>query len=328
MTEEILEKCLNFFPLRISITNYCDLSCFFCSNEGIPLCRKNTQNINLSYLKFLIKTLVEKGLKNISITGGEPTLYPKFNELIDFLNKFSFKNLFLHTNGINLDEGTIKKLTNKFTKIAISLHCTDFNDWQRITYGTKEQFNRILNNLEILSEYNKNFLIELKCVPIKGYNDSEKNFKNFLELCNRFQFQFKFLNFEPITCDQIKLAIPIKNINKSLVSIGCLSVREKKKFRGQSRYLPIKKFKYKNVSGVAIEIGCGDPLVCKNCYKSNEIFITPDLKIKPCHIDNYEINLKNFIKQKNDGAVLKSITDSRLFLSKSPGAGFKTWVKF
>jgi GTP 3',8-cyclase len=326
MNEEILNKCLNFFPLRISITDHCNLNCFFCSNEGMPLCCKNTQNINLNSLKFLIKTLAERELKNISITGGEPTLYPKFNELVDFLDKFSFESLFLHTNGINLNNILIKKLAKKFTKIAVSLHSVDFENWQRITHGTKEQFNKILHNLEILSEYNKkNFIVELKYVPIKGFNDSKNNFKNFLKLCNKFQFRFKFLNFEPITHNQIKLAIPVDDIKKSLISIECLRLKKENKFRGQSKYLPIEKFTYKNISGVVIEIGCGNPIACKECYKSNEIFITPELKIKPCHVDNYTIDLKEFIKKKEGRAILEAVINSRLFLSKSPGIGFETW---
>jgi len=320
-----LKKCLDLFPLRISITDYCNLKCFFCSNEGMPLSQKNKIYVDIKQFKYLIKNLVDEGLKNVSITGGEPTIHPEIIEIIESLNRFNFKNLFFHTNGISLNKELLKKLSKKFTKIAVSIHSANFNTWQKMTRGTKVQFKQILSNLRLLSEYNDKFLVELKSIPIKGYNDSEKELKDFLDLCNTFGFKFKFLNFEPIIPEQIKLVIPFKKIKKRLINIGCIADKEEEEFRGQSNYLPIKNFRYKNILGVVIEIGCGEPKVCKECYRANEIFITPELRIKPCHISNHEIDLKSFIKQKNKRAIFKAIIDSRIFLTKSPGAGFQVW---
>lgn len=321
-----LKTCLEFLPLRISVTDYCNLRCFFCSNEGMPLCRKNKKHINLKQLKYLVRILADEGLKNLSITGGEPTLYPHIIELVDFLNQFNFKNLFLHTNGTNLDRSLLKKLSLRFNKIAISVHSFNFNIWQKITSGTERQFRKIMDNLQILTEFNDAFLVELKCVPIRGYNDSEKEFKTFLDFCNVSAFKFKFLNFEPIIDKHIELVIPFSEIEEKLFDIGCRQAGQAKKtFRGQNNYLPIREFKYKNVSGVAIEIGCGDPSVCKECYRSSEIFITPELEIKPCHMNNYQINLVNLIKQKNRQNIFQNIIDSRLFLAESPGAGLEKW---
>jgi len=325
-TENIkLKDCLELFPLRIAVTDHCNLRCFFCSNEGMPILQKNKTHIDTKQLKYFIKVLINKGLKNISITGGEPTMHPKIIEIINFLNQFNLKNLFFHTNGINLNEELLKKLSIKFNKIAISIHSVNFYTWQRITNGTEQQFKEIIYNLGILPKFASNTLVELKYVPIRGYNDSPKEFKDFVEFCNSFGFKFKFLNFEPISPTQIKLAIPLEEIKRCLINIGCQTEKNERSFRGQSNYLPIKKIRYKNISGVIIEIGCGNPKICKECYQSNEIFITPDLKIKPCHINSYQINLKNFIEQKNSPAIFKAIVDSRLFLTQSPGAGFKTW---
>lgn len=320
-----LRDYLSLFPLRISITDHCNLRCFFCSNEGLSLLQKNKLHIDIEQLKYLIKILVDKGLNNISITGGDPTIHPKIFEIINFLNQFKFKNLFFHTNGINLNEKLLKKLSINFNKVAISVHSINFNTWQKMTGGTKTQFKKLIDNLNILSKFKDKFLIELKCVPIKNYNYSEKEFKNFVDLCNKFGFKFKFLNFEPIVYRQTKLMVPLKDVKKLLIKIGCKVNDNKEKFRGQFNYLPIKKFKYKNIFGVVIEIGCGDPEVCKECYHCNEIFITPELKIKPCHMNNFQINLEDFIKQKNKQGIFRAIIDSRLFLTKSPGAGCQVW---
>lgn len=320
-----LKNCLKLLPLRIAITDYCNLGCFFCSNEGMSLWQKNKTHINVDKFKYLINELAKAGLKNISITGGEPTIHPEITEIINFLRKFNFKNLFLHTNGINLNKEILKKLSGNFNKVAVSIHSVKFDTWQKITGGTKEQFKKIIDNLRILSKFTNHLLVEVKYVPLRGYNYSEKELRNFIELCNDFAFKFKILNFEPIIPRHLKLKIPFSEIERCLINIGCQADKNEKQFRGQSKYLPIKKFRYKKTQGVAIKIGCGNPKVCQECYKCNEIFITPEFKIKPCHMHNYQVDLNDFIKQKDKQAIFKAIADSRLFLAQAPGTGGKVW---
>ncbi|MBU4370056.1 hypothetical protein KKG58_04880, partial [Patescibacteria group bacterium] len=69
----------------------------------------------------------------------------------------------------------------------------------------------------------------------------------------------------------------------------------------------------------------GHPDVCKACYKSNEIFITPQLTIKPCHIHSCQFELKEFIIDQNKHKLFKTIIKSRKFLKKKPGLGKVTW---
>lgn len=165
-----IKDCLSNFPLRLSITDYCNLKCFFCSNEGMDLKQKNKNYMDIEFLERLIEILANAGLKKVSITGGEPLLHPNVEYIIDFLKKFHFQELFFHTNGINLTEGLIKKLVKNFTKVAISIHSVNFNTWQKITGGTRKQFNNLLFNLNLLAIFSKDCVIELKFVPISGYN--------------------------------------------------------------------------------------------------------------------------------------------------------------
>jgi len=321
----VLERCLSDFPLRIAITDYCNLRCFFCSNEGMPLCQKNKQHIDFKKLKKLISILTERGLKKISLTGGEPTLHPEIYKIINFLKRFKFKELYLHTNGSLLSRELLEKSVGSFTKIAISVHSVNFASWQKITSGAKQQFDRIMKNIELASSYKNKFLVELKYVPVKGWSDSDTEFSDFLELCSLYKLKFKFLNFEIITKAQEGLSLPFNEVKKKLLSLGCQEKLDEKIFRGQSRYLPIKRLKYKNVFGVAIEIGCGEPKVCEECYLSNEIFLTPQLEIKPCHASNYKIDLNQLIDKKDSQSIFNAIVDSRKFLATAPGLGKKTW---
>jgi len=301
------------------------LRCFFCSNEGLPLSHKNIKHIDTRHLKYLIKLLYSAGLRNISLTRVDPTLHPDLLEIINFINKYKFRSSFFHTNGVGLNKKIIKHLIKGFTKIAVSVYSTHYETWSKMTGGTKIQFKKLISNLNILSTFVKKINVELKLVPIKGYNTSKKEFIDFLEMCDKFGFKFKILNFEPITEEQKNLVVPYRKIKKILIDVGCKERPKKKKFRGQSNYLPINNFSYKKTKGVAIKIGCGDRKICRECFASNEIFISPELKIKPCHMNNYQIDILDFIKTKKNDKVLNMILKSRLFLASMPGAGAKVW---
>ncbi len=325
MASNKIKKILKNIPLRISITDHCNLNCFFCSNEGMDLNLKNTLESNFDNLIYLLKILKKKGLEKISITGGDPTCYTRLKDLLVEINKLDFKKTFFHTNGISLDRDLIIGELKSFDKIAISIHSTNFNEWRKMTGGDKEQFNKIINNLELISKEGYGKKIEIKVVPVKGINSSIESIKETLDFCDKNKFRFKFLIFEPIKDNHKQLVFSLEQMFDLLEEIGASKLTKEDNFRNQKDYLPINKYEYKSIEGVLIEIGCGKKEVCRSCSNSNEIFLTPLLEIKPCHISSYVIPLKKFIEEDNDDEILNKIIESRCFLETSPGESKQYW---
>ena len=68
---------------HISPTAACNLECDYCAYAG----RRKSQSIALGVVQDYIEKLQSRGLKAVTITGGgEPTLYPEINELIEWLH--------------------------------------------------------------------------------------------------------------------------------------------------------------------------------------------------------------------------------------------------
>ena len=320
-----IRKILKEIPLRISITDHCNLNCFFCSNEGMDLSLKNTSETDFKKLVFLLRTLKKAGLEKISITGGDPTCYTKLEDLLKEINDLKFTKSFFHTNGISLNKKLICGELRKFDKIAISIHSLDFQEWKKMTRGKKEQFNKILENLKLISKEGYGDKIEIKIVPIKNINESKDSIKKILDFCEENNFQFKFLIFEPIRKDHDSLVVSLKEISCLLENLGAKQLPKEISFRNQGDYLPINQYKYKSVRGVLIEIGCGKKEVCETCSNSNEIFITPNLEIKPCHISPHTIDLRKTIINEEENGIINSLLMSRCFLKTSPGKDKKYW---
>lgn len=319
-TKQILEN----FPLRLALTNYCNSNCLFCSNEGMPSEYKNNQFAEINSLEWLLKTLIDNGLRSVALTGGEPTLYPDIDRIIRILDDSRVTTKFFHTNGILLNDKIIKILSrSKFTKIAVSVHSFNYKTWKKITGLNQIFFSKQTESLLTLS--GKPFVVEVKHVLVSGINDSEKEIKHTLEVCNKQGFKVKFLNVEPISRDQLNFKRSISKAIAKIDKLGAKDISQVKEFRGQYNYLPITRFTYKNISGVAIDLMCGKKIGCLNCYNSNEMFLTPKLTLKPCHMSPYEIDISQCIQNKDTMCLLQRYKKARDYLKTAPGLNKKYW---
>jgi len=92
--------------------------------------RKINYSIHLDVIKDYILKLKSRGLKAVIITGGgEPTLYPQFNQLVDWLKYDEQLSLAIITNGTMSDK---VKTWDAFSWVRISIN--EFKDWQKRIY--------------------------------------------------------------------------------------------------------------------------------------------------------------------------------------------------
>ena len=135
--------CLNSFktPLYayLQLNTNCNFKCKFCSREKMA-----NRSIDYTDFKYVINILSKVGIKDIYITGGEPLLHPKIDDMIEYAltKKMSISIL---TNGFYIDKHV--ELLKKVACLSVSLH------------GEKETHNRIvgvkcydkiINNINLL----------------------------------------------------------------------------------------------------------------------------------------------------------------------------------
>lgn len=102
---------------HISPEGHCNLSCPYCSVSK----RKVNERIEFSTIKNYVLTLKKFGLKAAILTGGgEPTLYPQFNELVRWLAEQNL-SVALITNGTNIHR-VDPELWKIFSWVRVSLN--------------------------------------------------------------------------------------------------------------------------------------------------------------------------------------------------------------
>lgn len=176
--------------LRISITDRCNLRCFYCMpEEGIEL----TDKPNIMTLEEIIgiaEKFVRLGVDTIRITGGEPLVRKNAEFLFRELAKLGV-TLKLTTNGIILDKYFDIFQDIGLRKINISFDTLEKSKSVFIT--KRDYFDRIMKNLNMAIDYD--FDIKLNIVLIKGVNDMEIN--DFVELTRDQNLGVKFIEFMP-----------------------------------------------------------------------------------------------------------------------------------
>lgn len=117
-----------FIPIhfQIELTDVCNLNCPYCYRDSKFM--EGGTFIDYKELIEILKIYKKLGLKEIGITGGEPTLHPEFSRILRFILK-NFPFVELITNGTNA-EPILKAIKRNKYRYRLDLSIS-FNMWAK-----------------------------------------------------------------------------------------------------------------------------------------------------------------------------------------------------
>jgi len=137
----------------IPITNVCNLSCGGCNQLCGNYPKKSLWFIELDELKKNINIVANNtNKKRIGLFGGEPTLHPKFNEVLELCYEFKELEFLVYTNG----RAEVKD--HKNIKYNISPKCHPLIGEQ--VRSNIKHFPTLVAAIDILKSEDKNFYWE------------------------------------------------------------------------------------------------------------------------------------------------------------------------
>jgi molybdenum cofactor biosynthesis enzyme MoaA len=118
--------------LRISLTDACNMRCFFCHNEGQGEFARVRSPLSIADYRRIVRAAVEAGISEIKLTGGEPLLYRNSGhtvvDLIAALRAIPGSEHFglsMTTNGLLLERHATALHSVGLDRVTISLHTLD-----------------------------------------------------------------------------------------------------------------------------------------------------------------------------------------------------------
>ena len=158
--------------LRVSVTDRCDFRCVYCMSEHMTFLPKKDL-LSLEELDRLCSVFVEKGVRKLRITGGEPLVRKNimwlFKALSRHLESGALEELTLTTNGSQLPKYAADLAALGVKRINVSLDTLNPDRFRAITrWG---DFNHVVAGLEAAER--AGLAVKINAVALKGVNEDE-----------------------------------------------------------------------------------------------------------------------------------------------------------
>ena len=292
--------------LRISLTDNCNLRCFYCMPEEDYVFTPASQLMQVDEIEKLAKIFVANGVNKIRLTGGEPLVRKDAADIILALSKLPV-TLTLTTNGTRLHEFVDVLEQANVRSLNISLDTLQAEKFQLVT--RRNQFDVVMKNIELL--LHKNFHVKINVVAMKGFNENEIN--DFIEWTKHTPVHVRFIEFMPFsgnrwTSNKVFTLQQILNVIEEKYSF----IRLK-----DEKHDTAKKYMVPGHAGTFAIISTMSANFCGDC---NRMRLTADGKMKNCLFSKEETDLLSALR--NGEAILPLIQQSISSKAKELGGQF------
>ena len=263
--------------LRISLTDNCNLRCFYCMPEDDYVFTPAGKLMQADEIEQLAKIFVSLGVNKIRLTGGEPLVRKDASSILQALSGLPVE-LTLTTNGTRIHKFIPVFEEACIRSVNISLDTLQPNKFLFIT--RQNQFKTVRDNISLLID--KGLHVKINMVVMKGLNEDE--IEDFVEWTREEPVHVRFIEFMPFTGNRW-------TSNKVVTWQEMLHVIEKKynfiSLPGKANDTA-KAYQVPGHAGSFAVISTMSAPFCSGC---NRMRLTADGKMKNCLFSSNETDL-------------------------------------
>src|ERR1019366_771851 len=185
--------------LRISVTDRCNIRCFYCMPEDGVKFVKRSEILDFEEIERFARIAVTLGIVKLRVTGGEPLVRRDLPELIRRLAAIGGKrDLALTTNGVLLPELAEPLYEAGLRRINVHLDTLDRERFIRIT--RRDEVGKILAGLDLAKRlgYSR---IKLNAVAVK--NLAEPDIVPLARYARENGFEVRYIEFMPLDAQNL-----------------------------------------------------------------------------------------------------------------------------
>ncbi|MFC1943281.1 GTP 3',8-cyclase MoaA [Chloroflexota bacterium] len=282
--------------LRISVTDHCSLSCVYCSVDSIPRLPRS-EILSYEEIQRLVQVAASMGISKVRLTGGEPLLRPDLSKFVWRLSQIEgIDDISLTTNGILLSKYAIELKEAGLKRVNVSLDTLKEDRFQRIT--GRDKLGDVLSGIE--AAYLAGLEpVKINMVVLRGMNDDE--ILDFALMSVSKGWNVRFIEFMPFGTPKTEAfgTVSTQEIRERIQSLGKLEPYTGKVGNGPARYY--------RLPGTKGTIGFISAMTEHFCDTCNRLRLTSDGQLRPCLLDNDEVNLKEPLRNGANTDELKQL---------------------
>ncbi|MGB6680607.1 MAG: GTP 3',8-cyclase MoaA [Candidatus Bathyarchaeia archaeon] len=279
---------------RISLTQECDLACFYCHREGQEHSHSNDLMTPDEIIK-IVKIGTEFGIKKVKLTGGEPLTRKDLSEIVHRLSSLSqIDEISLVTNArqLSLDRAVELRLSG-LNRINVNLPSVNKDTYKKIVGKDLEPALAGINSA-MEAKINP---VKLNMVLLKGLNsDDVKPMMHFAEDIGGI---LQIIELEPLKKAEEfykQYHYPLDDLEKEF-SAKASDVRVRKSMQNRKVY---------TLGNLKVEIvkPVENSDFCMHCTK---LRLTSHGKLKPCLMNQETIDVLTSIRRGAPPEVVQSL---------------------
>jgi cyclic pyranopterin phosphate synthase len=183
--------------LRISLTDRCNFRCLYCMPaEGLPWAARR-ELLTTDEITRLARVFVDLGVREMKLTGGEPTVRSELVEIVRSLRALDAGlDLSITTNGQQLDALAQPLRDAGLSRVTVSCDSLVRHRFAELT--RRDALDAVLRGLDAARDAGFED-IKVNCVVIAGTNDDE--LLDFARLARETGYGVRFIEYMPLDAE-------------------------------------------------------------------------------------------------------------------------------
>ncbi|MBD3675540.1 MAG: GTP 3',8-cyclase MoaA [Planctomycetaceae bacterium] len=294
--------------LRISVTDRCNIRCFYCMPADNVEFMPKSHLLTFEEIVRFVKVVVQRGVKKIRLTGGEPLVRRDLHKLIEQIVAIEgIDDVGLTTNGILLADQAQNLYESGLRRINISLDALDPVKFKEVT--RREGYEQVLAGIRAAQEVGFD-PVKINAVSIRGL--TEDQIVPFGNLARETGVEIRFIEFMPLDADATwqreKVLFASEILEKLSTEIGPL-----KPLPTQDPSAPATDFEFEDGRGrIGIIASVSQPF----CGQCNRFRLTADGKIRNCLFSLEETDIKQLLRENADDQTILAAVEASIQAKK------------
>jgi cyclic pyranopterin phosphate synthase len=274
--------------LRISVTDRCNIRCFYCMPEDNVQFGPRSEILTFEEIERFVRVAARLGVRKLRITGGEPLLRKDLPVLLERLSSIAgIEDIALTTNGLLLPQQAKVLYDAGLRRINVHLDTLDAERFRVIS--RRDGFEKVLEGIEVCRDLGYR-PIKINAVAIK--NLTEPDIVPLARFGREKNIEIRFIEFMPLDSQGLWDRTKVLSADEILATIqnevGVLEAIPDADPRA-----PATEYRYTDGSGTVGFIASVTKPFCLNC---NRIRLTADGKLRYCLFAIEETDLRALLR--------------------------------
>jgi cyclic pyranopterin phosphate synthase len=246
----------------------------------------------------LVGVLVEMGVHDVRLTGGEPLIRRELPRLVSMLAAIpGLRELALTTNGYQLERDAEALVSAGVTRFNVSVDSLQRERFSEIT--RRDALAKVLRGLEVLASFPEAHPIKVNAVAMRGFTEAEVI--PFARFAREHPYEVRFIEFMPLDADHAWTADDVltgEEVRAAIHEVFPLEPEPRKPNATARTY------RFADGRG---RIGFINPVSEPFCADCNRIRVTADGQLRTCLFSLRETDLRAVLRSGADDDELEAV---------------------